>query len=54
MDRIRKRPRDPNQLAKMLVDIVAGEVEDKEPLNGKDPAAVTRYTSAPATQSATI
>jgi putative MATE family efflux protein len=25
MDRIRKRPRDPNQLAKMLVDIVAGD-----------------------------
>lgn len=42
MDRIRKRPRDPNQLAKMLVDIVAGEMEDREPFNGKDPAAVER------------
>lgn len=42
MDRIRKRPRDPNQLAKMLVDIVAGAIADKEPLNGKDPAAVKR------------
>ena len=41
----RKRPRDPNQLAKMLVDIVAGEIEDR-PLTpeeeGKDPAAVKR------------
>ena len=25
----RKRPRDPNQLAKMMVDIASGEVEDK-------------------------
>lgn len=42
-DSIRKRPRDPNQLAKMLVDIVAGEIEDKEPEdNKKDPAAVER------------
>jgi hypothetical protein len=42
MDRIRKRPRDPNQLAKMLVDIVAGEIEDRESDKGKDPAAVAR------------
>lgn len=45
MDKIRKRPRDPNQLAKMLVDIVAGEIEDREPApeeQGKDPAAVKR------------
>lgn len=41
-DQIRKRPRDPNQLAKMLVDIVAGDIEDKEPDKGKDPAAVER------------
>jgi hypothetical protein len=38
-----KRPRDPAQLAKLIVDIATGEVEDREPtLNeqGKDPAAV--------------
>lgn len=45
MDKLRKRPRDPNQLAKMLVDIVAGEIQDREPTpeeQGKDPAAVKR------------
>src|SRR5215211_4097726 len=39
----RKRPRDPNQLAKMIVDIASGEVEDRDPTpeeQGKDPAAV--------------
>jgi len=38
----RKRPRDPSQLAKMIVDIASGEVEDKPPTpeeQGKDPAA---------------
>jgi hypothetical protein len=35
-DRSSKRPRDPNQLAKLIVDIATGEVEDTE----KDPAAV--------------
>jgi hypothetical protein len=38
-----KRPRDPNQWAKHMADIVAGEVEDREPTpeeQGKDPAAV--------------
>lgn len=38
----RKRPRDPAQLAKLIVDIAAGEVEDREPTpeeRGKDPAA---------------
>ncbi|HEV3321548.1 MAG TPA: hypothetical protein VG147_05080 [Solirubrobacteraceae bacterium] len=39
-DRSRKRPRDPNQLAKLIVDIATGEVEDPDPDNGKDPAAV--------------
>jgi hypothetical protein len=37
-----KRPRDPNQWAKRMVDIVSGEVEDREPTpeeQGKDPAA---------------
>lgn len=41
----RKRPRDPNQLAKLIVDIASGEVEDRDPTpeeEGKDPAAVRR------------
>jgi hypothetical protein len=39
-DRSRKRPRDPNQLAKLIVDIATGEVEDTPPDDGKDPTAV--------------
>jgi hypothetical protein len=38
----RKRPRDPAQLAKLIVDIATGEVEDREPTpeeQGKDPVA---------------
>ena len=35
-----KRPRDPNQLAKLIVGIATGEVDDKNPEAGKDPAAV--------------
>src|SRR3984893_12172474 len=38
----RKRPRDPAQLAKLIVDIATGQVEDREPTpeeQGKDPAA---------------
>jgi hypothetical protein len=38
-----KRPRDPAQLAKLIVDIATGEVEDREPTpaeQGKDAAAV--------------
>ena len=27
----RKRPRDPDQLAKLMIDIASGEVEDREP-----------------------
>ena len=40
-----KRPRDTNQLAKLMVDILTGEVEDREPTpeeQGNDPAAVKR------------
>ena len=39
-----KRPRDTNQLAKLMVDILTGEVEDREPTpeeQWKDPAAVS-------------
>jgi hypothetical protein len=39
-DRSRKRPRDPNQLAKLIVDIATGEAEDAPEDTGKDPAAV--------------
>jgi hypothetical protein len=39
-DRSRKRPRDPNQLGKLIVDIATGAVEDAPPDDGKDPAAV--------------
>jgi len=38
----RKRPRDPAQLAKLMIDIASGEVEDREPTpeeRGVDPAA---------------
>lgn len=39
-----KRPRDQAQLAKLIVDIATGEVEDRAPPDeeqGKDPAAVS-------------
>jgi hypothetical protein len=39
-DRSRKRPTDPNELAKQLVDEVAGDVPPFDPDEGKDPAAV--------------
>jgi hypothetical protein len=35
-DRSRKRPRDPNQLAKLVVDIATGQVEDTPEDAGKD------------------
>ncbi len=35
-----KRPKDPNQLAKLIVDIVSGEVEDTISEQKKNPAAV--------------
>ena len=40
----KKRPRDPAQLAKLVVDVATGEIEDREPTpeeQGKDPAAVS-------------
>jgi hypothetical protein len=41
-DRSRKRPRDPNELAKVIVDIATGQVEDidRTSESGKNPAAV--------------
>lgn len=38
-----KRPRDPNQLAKFVLDVATGQIEDREPSpeeEGKNPAAV--------------
>ena len=38
-----KRPRNPNQLAKRIIDIATGETPDRDPTpeeEGKDPAAV--------------
>jgi hypothetical protein len=39
-DRSRKRPRDPNQLAKLIMDIATGEADDKPSESDKNPAAV--------------
>ena len=42
---MKKRPRDPNQLAKSIIAIATGEIEDRQPTpeeQGKDPAAVAR------------
>jgi hypothetical protein len=39
-DRSRKRPIDPNELAKRLVDEATGEQPKYDPDEGKDPAAV--------------
>jgi hypothetical protein len=39
-DRSRKRPTDPNQLARQIVDEATGEGPKVDPDEGKDPAAV--------------
>lgn len=39
-DRSRKRPRDPNQLGKLIVDLATGEAVEHSSDIGKDPAAV--------------
>jgi hypothetical protein len=39
-DRSRKRPRDVNELARQIVDEVAGDTPPFDPDEGKDPAAV--------------
>jgi len=39
-DRSRKRPRDPNQLGKLIVDLATGEAEERPPEDTRDPAAV--------------
>jgi hypothetical protein len=35
-----KRPRDPNQLAKLITEIATGERSEENPDKGKNPAAV--------------
>jgi hypothetical protein len=35
-----KRPRDPNQLGKLIMDIATGQVADPDPDAGKNPAQV--------------
>lgn len=40
-----KRPRDPNQLAKLIVDLSTGEATESDPNAGKNPAAVLRGRS---------
>jgi len=37
-----RRPRDANQLAKLIVDLSIGEAQDQDPTAGKDPAAIER------------
>jgi hypothetical protein len=47
MGKILKRPRDPAQLAKLMIDIASGEVADQAPPRddrGKNPAAVALGT----------
>jgi hypothetical protein len=39
-DRSSKRPRDPNQLAKLIVDMATGEAPPETKVGGKNPAAV--------------
>jgi hypothetical protein len=39
-ERSSKRPRDPNQLGKLVVDIATGQTADQPDDAGKDPAAV--------------
>jgi hypothetical protein len=40
MSKTPKRPKDPNQLAKLIADIATGEAEETKPESNKDPAAV--------------
>lgn len=39
-NRSSKRPRDVNQLAKLVADLATGQAEPEKPAEGKDPAAV--------------
>lgn len=37
-----KRPRDPSQLAKLIVDLSTGEAQEQNPNEGKNPKAILR------------
>jgi hypothetical protein len=53
----RKRPRDPSQLGKMIVDIATGGVEDRPPTpeeQGKDPAAAAMGRKGGAARAKTL
>lgn len=47
-----KRPRDPNQLAKLITDIATGEAEDAP--DTRDPAAVAKGSKGGAIRAANI
>ena len=52
-----KRPRDPNQLGKLIVDISVGEADDSKNMpdeSGKDPAAVALGKKGGAARSAAL
>lgn len=40
MTKTPKRPRDTNQFVKLITDLATGDAKDKDPNEGKDPAAV--------------
>lgn len=45
VDKQPKRPRDPSQLGKFIVDLATGGASEPDPDKGKDPAAVKRGRS---------
>jgi hypothetical protein len=49
-----KRPRDPNQLAKLIVDIAAGDVKERAPKDDRDPAAVALGKKGGAARAASL
>jgi hypothetical protein len=52
-----KRPRDPNQLAKSIIDIATGQAPDRDPTpeeQGKDPAAVALGRKGGAARAASL
>ena len=48
-----KRPRDTNQLAKLMVDILTGQVEDREPMPANEGAAARGRLGGQARKKAT-
>jgi len=52
-----KRPRDPNQLGKLIVDLSVGEADDSQNMpdeSGKDPAAVALGKKGGAARAASL